>query len=117
MPGGHRVAAPPWIDGAGVVTAALGSTETTAQVHPARFTVALLDAAQALGTTLRIGVVEGVVQGDGAAHGVTVDGEMVKADAVVLAMGPWTGRLAGPVVATARDGCGSRGSADSRATA
>ena len=96
MPGGHRVAAPPWIDGAGVVTAVLGSTETTAQVHPARFTVALFDAAQALGTTLRIGVVEGVVQRDGAAHGVTVDGEIVEADAVVLAMGPWTGRLAGP---------------------
>jgi glycine/D-amino acid oxidase-like deaminating enzyme len=42
--GGHRVAAPPWLDGAGVVTAALGSTETTAQVHPARFTSALIDA-------------------------------------------------------------------------
>jgi glycine/D-amino acid oxidase-like deaminating enzyme len=96
MPGGHRVAAPPWIDGAGVVTAALGSTETTAQVHPARFTVALLDAAQALGTTFRIGVVEGVAQGDGAARGIRVDGETVEADAVVLAMGPWTGRLAGP---------------------
>src|ERR1700682_2630257 len=45
--GGHRVTAPPWLDGAGVVTAALGSPETTAQVHPARFTAALLDAAQA----------------------------------------------------------------------
>src|SRR5215831_917735 len=33
--GGHRVAAPGWLDGAGVVTAALGSTETTAQIHPA----------------------------------------------------------------------------------
>src|SRR5438552_3972171 len=34
--GGHRVPAPPWVDGAGVVTAALGSTQTTAQVDPAR---------------------------------------------------------------------------------
>src|SRR6267378_3463568 len=41
--GGHRVAAPAWLDGAGVVTAALGSTDTTAQVQPARFTSALLD--------------------------------------------------------------------------
>jgi glycine/D-amino acid oxidase-like deaminating enzyme len=29
IPGGHRVPAPGWIDGAGVVTAALGSNETT----------------------------------------------------------------------------------------
>jgi hypothetical protein len=40
--GGHRVAAPHRLDGAGAITAALGSTETTAQVHPARFTAALL---------------------------------------------------------------------------
>src|SRR5438876_7192919 len=52
--GGHRIAAPSWLDGAGVVTAALGSTATTAQVQPARFTAALLDAAQARGGTLRI---------------------------------------------------------------
>ena len=93
--GGHRVDAPRWIDGAGVVTGALGSTETTAQVHPARFTAALIAAAQARGSELRIGVVEGVVKRDGAACGVTVDGRTVEADAVVLAMGPWTGRLAG----------------------
>src|SRR3989475_11428558 len=37
-PGGHRVPAPHWLDGAGVVTAALGTTATTAQVTPARFT-------------------------------------------------------------------------------
>src|SRR5437660_1615022 len=47
LTGGHRVAAPPWLDGSGVVTATLGSTETTAPVTPARFTGALLDAAQA----------------------------------------------------------------------
>ena len=93
--GGHRVAAPTWLDGAGVVTAALGSTETTAQIHPARFTSALVDAARARGCELRIGVVEDVVRREGAACGVRVDGETLDADAVVLAMGPWTGRLAG----------------------
>jgi len=93
--GGHRVAAPAWLDGAGVVTAALGSTETTAQIHPARFTTALIDAACARGATLRKGVVEDVVRRDGAARGVRVDGETLAADAVVVAMGPWTGRLAG----------------------
>jgi glycine/D-amino acid oxidase-like deaminating enzyme len=92
--GGHRVAAPRWLDGAGVVTAALGSPETTAQVHPARFTAALVAAAQTHGCALRIGVVEEVRQRDGAAHGVRVDGETLDADAVVLAMGPWTGRFA-----------------------
>jgi glycine/D-amino acid oxidase-like deaminating enzyme len=91
--GGHRVAAPPWIDGAGVVTAALGSTATTAQVHPGRFTAALLGAAQAHGCTLRMGVVEGVVQHGDGIHGVRVDGATLEADAVVLAMGPWTGRV------------------------
>src|SRR5215470_2308841 len=45
LAGRHRVAAPEWIDGAGAVTAVLGSTETTAQIHPARFTHALIDAA------------------------------------------------------------------------
>jgi glycine/D-amino acid oxidase-like deaminating enzyme len=92
--GGHRVAAPSWVDGAGVVTAALGSTETTAQVHPARFTTALLDAARARGSVLRMGVVQDVVEHDGAARGVTVEGETLEADAVVLATGPWTGRFA-----------------------
>jgi glycine/D-amino acid oxidase-like deaminating enzyme len=54
----------------------------------------LLDAARALGTALRIGIVEGVVQSNGAACGVVVDGEVVTADAAVLAMGPWTGQVA-----------------------
>ena len=88
--GGHRVTAPRWVDGAGVVTGALGSTETTAQVHPARFTTALLDAARARGSTLRLGVVDDVVQRDGIARGVTIGGATLDADAVVLAMGPWT---------------------------
>jgi glycine/D-amino acid oxidase-like deaminating enzyme len=92
--GGHRVQAPAWLDGAGVVTAELGSAETTAQVHPARFTAALLDAARARGATLRLGVVEGVLRRDGAVRGVRVDGDPLEADAVVLAMGPWTARAA-----------------------
>jgi glycine/D-amino acid oxidase-like deaminating enzyme len=93
--GGHRVPAPRWIDGPAIVAGALGSPETTAQVHPARFTEALLDEATARGAVLRMGVVEGVVKRDGAASGVRIDGETLEADAVVLAMGPWTGRVAG----------------------
>ncbi|PYM25974.1 MAG: FAD-binding oxidoreductase [Candidatus Rokuibacteriota bacterium] len=92
--GGHRVTPPGWIDGAGVVTAELGSTETTAQVHPAQFTTALIEAARGHGAGLRIAVVEDLVQRDGAVRGVRVEGETLEADTVVLAMGPWTGRLA-----------------------
>src|SRR5215467_3283389 len=98
LAGSHRVRAPSWLDGSGVVTATLGSTETTAQVTPARFTTALLDAAQARGAKLRRAVVADVARREGAASGViTAEGETIEGDAVVLAMGPWTGRLAGRV--------------------
>jgi glycine/D-amino acid oxidase-like deaminating enzyme len=94
--GGHRVAAPRWLDGSGIVTATLGSTETTAQVTPAPFTQALIDGARAHGAKLHIGVVEDVARRDGAVAGVeTADGQTLDGDAVVLAMGPWTSRLAG----------------------
>jgi glycine/D-amino acid oxidase-like deaminating enzyme len=91
----HRVAPPAWLDGAGVVTAALGSTATTAQIHPAQFTTALMEAARARGAALRRGVVEDFAARDGAARGVRVDGAPLEADAVVLALGPWTSRVAG----------------------
>jgi glycine/D-amino acid oxidase-like deaminating enzyme len=90
--GEHRVAPPRWLDGAGVVTAALGSTETTAQIHPALFTAALIEAA---GARVHLGVVQEIVQRDGAAVGVRVDGHTLAADAVVLTLGPWTSHVAG----------------------
>jgi glycine/D-amino acid oxidase-like deaminating enzyme len=94
MPGGHRVEPPRWLDGTGVVRAALGSPETTAQVHPARFTAALIAGARAKGCELRIGVVQSVMTRDHAVRGVTVDDTTIDAEAVVLAMGPWTNRCA-----------------------
>ena len=93
--GGHRVAAPAWLDGAGVVTAALGTPETTAQVDPARFTGSLVSGAQARGAILRIGAVQHLAQRDGVAVGVVVDGETLAADAVALTLGPWTTHVAG----------------------
>jgi glycine/D-amino acid oxidase-like deaminating enzyme len=93
--GGHRIPAPRWIDGPAVVAGALGSTETTAQVHPALFTTALIDAARQRGAALRKGVVQAVTTRGRAVSGVTVDGLTLEADAVVLAMGPWTGRVQG----------------------
>src|SRR5207245_11336865 len=62
---------------------------------PARFTEALLEGAKGHGATLRLGVVEAVAVREGVARGVVVDGETLEADAVVLAMGPWTGRVGG----------------------
>jgi glycine/D-amino acid oxidase-like deaminating enzyme len=92
--GPHRVPAPGWIDGAGVVTATLGSTDTTAQVDPFAFTTALMDAARAHGARLHIGRVDDLVARKGRVCGIGVDDAIIDADAVVLAMGPWTGRLA-----------------------
>ena len=93
-PGEHRVPVPPWLDGDGTVIDTIGSVQTTAQIHPARFTIALVEAARALGASLRIGTVDGVLRRGGAVRGVTVDGGTVEGDAVVLAMGPWTARAA-----------------------
>jgi len=90
VPGGHRMAPPAWMDGDAAMAGLIGSPATTAQVHPARFTQALLDGALARGATLRKGRVDSLVAG-----GVNVDGETIRADAVVLAMGPWTGRVGG----------------------
>src|SRR6267142_4667001 len=56
--GGHRIPPPRWIDGLAIVAGALGSTETTAQVHPALVPTALIDAARERGAELRKGVVQ-----------------------------------------------------------
>jgi glycine/D-amino acid oxidase-like deaminating enzyme len=93
--GGHRIPAPRWIDGPAIVAGSLGSTETTAQVHPALFTTALIEAARERGAELRKGVVQGVITRGRAVSGVIVDGETLEAEAVVVAMGPWTGRVKG----------------------
>ncbi len=80
-----------WLLPGASVAPLLGSTETTAQVHPARFTEAMMRAAQALGAELRHGCVSDVMLGgDGAAVGIAVDGETVPGDSVVVAMGPWS---------------------------
>lgn len=70
----------------------LGSTESTAQVHPAAFTAAMMRAAQARGAELRIGRATGLLRraGAGEVAGVEVDGATVEGDAVVVAMGPWS---------------------------
>src|SRR5881296_3594074 len=51
-----------------------------------RVTPPVIEAAQGHGAKLRIAVVEDLLQRDGAVRGVRVDGEVLEADAVVLAM-------------------------------
>lgn len=68
----------------------LGTSRTTAQVDPARFKEAMMLRAEAKGAQLRIGTVQGVTMAGGTVEGVAVGGEIIPADAVVLAMGPWS---------------------------
>src|SRR5215831_18000666 len=83
-----------WLDSHGVPYAVLGTPATTAQVHPARFTQTLLQAAMARGTQLRIGCVDGVEVSQGQIWGVRVDGQILPAETVVIAMGPWSAQAA-----------------------
>jgi glycine/D-amino acid oxidase-like deaminating enzyme len=95
--GGHAAAAGggsggplDWLSDDVSITRRLGSTETTAQVHPAAFTAAMMRTAEAAGAKLRLGRVGGLARSGARVTGVEVDGETVAADAVVIAMGPWS---------------------------
>lgn len=81
-----------WLSDGVVIAQRIGTTETTAIVHPRKFTSAVMNAALAQGAELRAGRVTGIVRGaDGSrAGGVEVDGGVIEADAVVIAMGPWS---------------------------
>jgi glycine/D-amino acid oxidase-like deaminating enzyme len=81
-----------WLSDRVTIGQALGSPQTTAQVHPARFTDAMMGAAEAQGAALRRGRVTGIVRRSNPdrAVGVEVDGDIIEGDAVVIAMGPWS---------------------------
>jgi glycine/D-amino acid oxidase-like deaminating enzyme len=83
-----------WLSDAVVVAGRLGTPEDTAVIHPALFTEAVLGAARRRGAQLRLGRVTGVLRDGSRATGAEVDGAPVPADAVVVAMGPWTARAA-----------------------
>jgi glycine/D-amino acid oxidase-like deaminating enzyme len=69
----------------------LGSTKTTAQVHPGKFAAAMMRAAVTQAAEFRLGTVTGVTRWKaGSVRGVEVDGETIEGDAVVIAMGPWS---------------------------
>ena len=83
-----------WLSGGVIVGAQLGTTETTAIVHPRSFTLAMMRTAEQHGARLRHGQVTGVVRRGDAIEGVDVGGETIGADAVVIALGPWSLRAA-----------------------
>jgi glycine/D-amino acid oxidase-like deaminating enzyme len=97
--GGHRpsVRNVDWVAEGVTVQRRLGTPSSTAQVHPARFTEALMAAAVRQGAELRIGRAAGVLldrQGQ-RVTGVRVDGDALEGDAVVIALGPWSIAAAG----------------------
>ena len=83
-------AEPGWISPDVAIAAQIGSTATTAQVHPATFTIGMMRATEARGAQLRLGETEGLLRRDGDVVGVLFDGDALEADAVVIAMGPWS---------------------------
>jgi glycine/D-amino acid oxidase-like deaminating enzyme len=79
-----------WISSDVEINGRLGSADTTAQVHPAAFTLGMMRAAQARGAELRLGTVTGLLRRGSDVVGVDLDGEAIEADATVIAMGPWS---------------------------
>lgn len=86
----RRAAGLDWLSDSVIIGAQLSTTETTAIVHPRSFTAAMMQAAQRHGASLRHGRVTGVIQAGAIVDGVEVDGEALRADAVVIALGPWS---------------------------
>src|SRR5262249_53394716 len=81
-----------WLSEGIVITSRLGTPETTAIVPPRTFAAAMMKAAEDRGARLHIGQAAGLVRStDGASvRGVNVDDQIITADAVVIAMGPWS---------------------------
>ena len=80
-----------WLAPGTLVTQRLGTTDTTASVNPRKFTMAMMRAAQRRGAQVRPGRVTGLARrGEASVTGLEVDGSAVEADAVVIAMGPWS---------------------------
>ena len=81
-----------WLSDGVVIAQRIGTTETTAIVHPRKFTSSVMNAAIAQGAELRRACITGIARDtDGTrARGVEIEGDIIEADAVVIAMGPWS---------------------------
>ena len=81
-----------WLADCVKIAGRLGTPETLAIVHPRKFTAAIMSAAQRNGARIRPGRVTGIARNeDGTTvRGVEVDDGLIEADAIVIAMGPWS---------------------------
>jgi glycine oxidase len=77
-----------WIDGGSARGAAL--LEDGGCVDAYRYSLALVTAAERMGVVVRSGKVSGIEIKNGRASGVRVGDELVPANVVVVAMGPWS---------------------------
>lgn len=77
-----------WVDGGGARGAVL--LEPSAHVDAYRYSLALVTAAERMGAVVRSGDVNGLATEDGHVTGVLVGDGVVEADAVIVAMGPWS---------------------------
>ena len=82
--------APDWVGDGVTIEQRIGTPRSTAQVHPARFTSAIMRAAETHGAVLRMGRATGLVRQGERVCGVQLEDETLSADAVVIAMGPWS---------------------------
>ena len=91
--GYRRLPNPMWLDGNVAVHSIIGTAASTAQVNPMALTQALVHEALTGGAQVITGVVDGLERAPGGAvGGVSVDGQPIPADVVVLALGPWMAR-------------------------
>ncbi|MGI4946448.1 MAG: NAD(P)/FAD-dependent oxidoreductase [Janthinobacterium lividum] len=89
----HRrplVATPDWVGDGVAIGQRIGTPGSTAQVHPARFTAATMRAAETHGAVLRMGRATGLLRQGERVCGVQLEDGTLPADAVVIAMGPWS---------------------------
>jgi glycine/D-amino acid oxidase-like deaminating enzyme len=85
-----RGAGPGWLSPNVSIHGQIGSMVTTAQVQPAAFTIGMMRAAEVRGAELRLGNVTGLLRRGEKVVGVDLEGEALKGDVVVIAMGPWS---------------------------
>jgi len=77
-----------WLGPGVALQGQLGTTATTAQVHPARFTEGLL--ARARGARVVAARVDGLLRNGDRVTGLRTDAGDLEGDAVVAALGPWS---------------------------
>jgi glycine/D-amino acid oxidase-like deaminating enzyme len=89
----HAPSALDWLADGIAISHRVGTPDTTATVNPRKFTAAMMRAAEKHGAHLRLGEVTGLVHGESESivRGVEVEGSVIEADAIVIAMGPWSG--------------------------